>query len=208
MKRTLFAFFVLLIAAVSFSGCALGTLQTATTVPEGKVSMFLAATALAVSDIETSTPIPEMGFRMGLSDNIDVGVRLFGLGFMGDIKIALIQNRREGLSLAVTAGVGYSEIGDDASFVAVDLGGIVSIKLGKIITPYLSVKFRSFGFDATGSDDFINNFSGEFIVAGLGFELFPESSVSIILEASKFYDTDGNEAKGLTLVSGGLNFKF
>jgi len=203
MKKNLILLPVLLLF---FSACATSTLQTANTVPKGKTSFFFASSFLVIKDTTVNVPFPEIGMRHGLISNLDFGIRLFGLGFMGDLKYALIQNRKQGGSLAVQGGIGYFQI-SELKALALDIGAIFSIKLGSAITPYISAKFRSFGFEVTGDSDF-NIFSGEFIVGTVGIELFSQSPISLLIEFSRFYDTDGNANKHLSLVAGGLKFNF
>ncbi|MCK4907679.1 MAG: hypothetical protein KAS64_09015 [Spirochaetes bacterium] len=191
----------LLFLMVNFSGCALANLQTANTVRPGHMEIFFAGTI----PMDAEGFIPEIGARFGLSDNIDLGVRLFGLGFFGDIKLALFQSREAGPSLALNAGVGYSEFGDAGSLTILDAGAIFSISMGGL-TPYVAAKYRSFqvgvGFD---SDDFA--FTGDFIIGTIGVELFSGSTVNLLIEANRLFSTAGS-ASSDTVISGGIKFNF
>jgi len=175
-------------------GCALGTLQTAETTPKGHVDLYAGFTSFP----EIGGKLPEMGFKIGLSDKLDAGLRLFGMGFLAEAKFALFQNRDAGPSLSLIGGIGYSDIGDDITFTIYDLGAIFSLKLG-VIEPYVSIKYREFypGDALVGDNDFADKLNGEFVFNSIGVLLFPKSPVSVFAEATylqsiKLFDTSAS----------------
>lgn len=198
----------LLISAVILQGCALGTLQTAQTTPDGKAQLYLGGNASP--EMTAGAFIPQTGFRLGVSDDVDLGFSLFGLGFFADVKWALFQTKGKGPSLALTAGGGYSSFFGEARFYTVDLGGIFSIELGGV-APYASFRFRKFGFSDSSSGDLVNDLNGEFGILNLGVALFSTSKVSIFVEGTyfnsvKLFETDVS-TDNLALISAGLRIK-
>ncbi len=151
--------------------------------------------------------MPEIGFRMGLSDNLDMGIKLFSLGFLGDLKYAFIQNRDRGLSVAIDAGVGYSYIGGLSMYV-LDIGPIISVKLGGI-APYVSARYRKYGGGSEDSGDLDFDIMGDFAAFTGGIELFPDRKVAINLEVNYMMILDeAADNEGILLFSGGLKFNF
>lgn len=200
---------LLVLLPLLVGGCAMGTLQTAETTPKGHVDLFAGVTALP--DIDSGV-LPEMGFRTGLTDRLDMGLRLFGLGFLAEAKFAIFQNRESGPSLAVFGGVGYSSFDDDLTFMIYDLGAIFSLKL-RLIEPYVSVKYREFkmGGDLVNDNDFAENINGEFIFNSIGILLFPKSPVSIFAEATymqsiKVFDVSST-GKSSAIINVGLRLR-
>lgn len=179
MKKTLQCLVLLTAVLVVFSSCATSTLQTAKTTPKGKVDLFFGGSFLP----EGGGFTPEFGFRAGVGERADLGLRIFGSGFMGDVKFGLIQNQN-GLNLALNAGLGYSFF--IISFYTIDLGGIISIDT-ESIAPYASIKIRKFGIAGdTNGDDLLDGTIGEFMILAGGVCLFPQSKVSLFAELNWF----------------------
>lgn len=181
MKKILQCLVLLTAVLVVFSSCATSTLQTAKTTPKGKVDLFIGGTFLP--DADNKGFLPEFGFRAGISDRLDLGLRIFGSGFMGEAKFGIVQNQI-GLNLAVTGGLGYSFL--IIPFYSYELGGIISIDT-EHIAPYASIKIHKFGLAGdTVADDVPDGTIGEFIVLAGGICLFPQSKVSLFAELNWF----------------------
>ena len=200
-KKTLQCILLAAVALLLIQGCATSTLQTAKTTPNGKVDLFIGGTYLTEGAFT-----PEVGFKFGGSDNVDLGLRLFSLGFMGEVKRGLIQNQI-GFNLALVAGAGYSTFG----FYSYEAGAIVSIDAEKI-APYASVKIRRFGFASGDEDnDFFNDILGEFMILAAGVSLFPQGKVSLFGELNWFQSVKflGETSTGTSqaIFSGGIRFR-
>lgn len=201
MKKTLQC--LALLAAVLFicSSCATSTLQTAKTTPKGKLDMMIGGTFMTEGVFT-----PEIGFKYGVSERVDLGLRLFSLGFMGEVKLGIIQNQI-GFNLAVLGGFGYSTF----NFYSYEVGAIVSIDT-EGIAPYASVKIRRFGFNGEGDDgDFFDSITGEFMISAIGLCFFPQGKVSIFAEFNWFQSVKlfGQEASGTSqaILSGGIRLR-
>lgn len=200
---------LLLAGALVFQGCALGTLQTAQTTPKGNVELYVGGNTSP--NMEAGAFLPQTGFRMGLSDNLDIGFSLFGLGIFTDLKLALFQTKGTGPSLALTGGIGYSSVFGEARFYTVDLGGIFSIELGGI-APYASFRLRKFGFTDSSSGDLVDDLNGEFGILNIGIALFSRSKLSLFVEGTYFknvriLDTEAS-TDDMALISAGIRIKF
>ena len=201
---------ILLMVLIITSSCALSTLQSANTVKPGKMSFFMSGAMLNMDGVSTAgTFIPDVGARIGLTKNMDFGIRLFALGAFGDLKYAFFQSRHFGPSLAIIGGFGLNSLGDTKMY-AIDVGPIFSLKLGRLVNPYVSLKYRRFGFinatsSSSSSSNILSSVAGDFVTASLGIELFPDSKISILLEANQFFDTSGNGGS-FTVFNGGLKF--
>ena len=103
-----FAVFAVLCAGLS--GCAVSSYTTAHTLAKGGARFWVAPQALrvGVSASPQTMPFVELGTRYGLTDDVEVGVRL-GAGLQADTKIALRRRHApsDRLTLALAPGVGY-----------------------------------------------------------------------------------------------------
>lgn len=175
------------------SGCALSSLQSANTVRPGDASIFVAGTGLYIDGVSMFGSMYDVGVRFGLSENMDLGLRPFGLGLYGDLKYAFFQSRKFGPSLALDGGLGYMKIAE-VGFYALDFGPIFSFKLGRFLNPYISARYRKMGLTLAGATtgDVFGDMTGDFITGNLGFELFPDSKVSLIFEGMQFFSVQGD----------------
>jgi len=201
-KRRLADTLLLVLSLLLLQSCATSTLQTAKTTPKGKVDLFFGGTYLTESAFT-----PEIGFKVGISDNLDGGLRLFSRGFMGEVKLGLIQSRGQGLNIALLAGAGYTAF----NFYSYESGGIISIDT-EHIAPYASVKVRRFGFSSGGNDNtFLDDITGEFMILAAGLCLFPQSAMSLFAELNWFQSvkifSETASGNSQAIVSGGLRLR-
>lgn len=89
---------LLLMSCISFS-----TLQTAETLDPGEFSLGAGVSVLGSED-DNAGLLPEVGFRLGLTDRMDFGAKLFlPLALFVDAKVELLQQ-----PLTVSFDMGYS----------------------------------------------------------------------------------------------------
>lgn len=200
-------------AAILLSACAMSTLQTAKTLDQGHGSIGIGGTVIPAEGSAQGGFTPEIGFHYGITKRLEGGIRLFSLGFMGEIKYGIVRSETTGPSLALLGAAGYSKI-SDLGFFATDFGALVSYELGGI-APYAGVKYRYYGFDkASGtSDTFLDEFSGEFTVLTFGLSLFSTGPFSIYAEADIFksfslFDDKVSSTDSRVLYSAGFGIKF
>jgi hypothetical protein len=138
----------------SLAGCGYGQFQTARTTPPGEV--HVTAAQLYVYNENTSQradeSIPlfsfpqELDLRVGLSDQMDLGAKLFLLwGILADTKVNLMPNRND-FALAIHGGLGAALVDpfaeeETASVVHLPLGVIASYRFFRQLSPYLSLDY-------------------------------------------------------------------
>ena len=105
---------LVLAVALACGGCpSFSTLQTPRTVPEGELRFAaLAGGAGALSDEEGPGPRSaqfELSVRYGLSDRIDVGVKLYSLGIEAGVKWLML---RGPIDIAIAPAISYASFDD------------------------------------------------------------------------------------------------
>jgi len=105
---------LVLAVALACGGCpSFSTLQTPRTVPEGELRFAaLAGGAGALSDDEGPGPRSaqfELSARYGLSDNVDVGVKLYSLGIEAGVKWLML---RGPIDIAIAPAISYASFDD------------------------------------------------------------------------------------------------
>ncbi len=161
---------VVLLLPVTFGCTNLSTLRTAEPIGEGKSRMHYAAGWLQAEDInaavddvameltERGQPYAEIGYRRGLSAELDVSVRLTmvaGLGIEANYHLLASDQWHVGIGTGLYYGVVRSEakeIGTNedityrGNYMDVSVPVPVSYRLGKKLVVYLAPKFilRSF----------------------------------------------------------------
>ncbi len=105
-----------LAVALACGGCpSFSTLQVPRTVPEGELRFAaLAGGVGALSDDSGPSPRSaqfEVSARYGLSDRVDVGVKLYSLGIEGGVKWLIL---RGPLDIALAPAVSYASFDDQA----------------------------------------------------------------------------------------------
>jgi len=105
---------LVLAVALACGGCpSFSTLQTPRTVPEGELRFAaLAGGAGALSDEEGPGPRSaqfELSARYGLSDSVDVGVKLYSLGIEAGVKWLML---RGPIDIAIAPAVSYASFDD------------------------------------------------------------------------------------------------
>ena len=106
--------FPVLAVALACTGCpSFSTLQTPRTVPEGEIRFAgLAGGAGALSDERGPGPRAaqfELSARYGLSERVDVGVKLYALGIEAGVKWLIL---RGPLDIAIAPAVSYASFDD------------------------------------------------------------------------------------------------
>lgn len=100
---------------LTFAGCTsgLGQLQTAQTLPPGEFRQSISAGLDRNFMVGTRGTMPgnlilQYAARIGVDDNVDMGVKMFfGLGALVDAKVRVINRERLALSLLGGAGAAY-----------------------------------------------------------------------------------------------------
>jgi hypothetical protein len=147
------AFFLM----VPLTGCfSLMSYQTADTIPKGGVDLGFGWSVTKLNKIEYTGEngqtesadtdklgtipnlLPDILLRFGLSDNIDMGMRLFFLGVHGDAKFRLVNTKA--FSLALAPGVLYSRPLLIFSQYGLDLPLLFTFKLGEYTKIYGGIK--------------------------------------------------------------------
>lgn len=132
-----------------FTGCGVGVLQTAKTTPRGTLDItfgtgYLYNEMVAQRGTSPGNFIQAVNFRTGLTDNLDIGARLFFLtGALVDLKYNLMP-KDSPLALSIQGGIGggYDLLGDDeAGALHVPLNVLLSYPLGRRVTPYMAAGY-------------------------------------------------------------------
>lgn len=106
---------LLVVAVVLATGCpSLSTLQTPSTVPKGKLRGAVGAEAVGIKSGGASITLPqlELGLRYGVTDNLDLGAKLYGFGGELGLKYQFLRGEIDG---AVAPAVSYMSISASAS---------------------------------------------------------------------------------------------
>ena len=146
---------LLLAGLLLLSGCGLGTLQTAKTTPRGTLDTtvgggFLHNESSAQRESLTVDNFPQyISLRYGVTDQLDVGARLFYFtGLVADVKVNLVDHRSP-LAVSVQAGLGgvasFSNFPADPEyagwFLHLPLTVLVSYQLWGRLTPYAALGY-------------------------------------------------------------------
>ncbi len=134
---------VVLLASMTL-GCGHAVLQTAHTEPKGTAAVTLAAAAaFNALDEEaqrnlTTNAVGETTLRVGITDNVDVGIGgYFFPGFQADVKVNVF-NRHRRHALAPRLGGGCSNNVGDLTYLS--YGGVIgSYRVAEFFEPYLAL---------------------------------------------------------------------
>ncbi len=113
MKLNVLTIFVLTIS-LTLSGCfSFTNFQTARTVGKNKTEFGLSINAIGFSELDTSLyiriPSVEIGGKYGITENMDVGVRLSNFGtFIGDFKYQFYGDKESTFAAATGISIGGS----------------------------------------------------------------------------------------------------
>jgi hypothetical protein len=146
---------VLILTAVACTS-GLGQLQTARTLPPGEVRQSISAGLDWNFMMETRGPLPgnavlQYGARFGVSDSVDMGVKLFfGLGALVDAKVQVIHRQRLAVSVLGGAGAAY-DVSSGGKVVHAPALLLTSYSLADVFTPYLGVGYGAFWIFSYGS---------------------------------------------------------
>jgi hypothetical protein len=137
-----------LVAALGAPGCAVSSYTTAETLPAGTARFWVAPQVLrlAVGGAPQAMPFIELGTRYGLSEDVELGLRL-GAGAQADAKIALVRGEERGLRVAVAPSVGYignfagtptGADGDDLHFLGATAPVLITWRFGRALAATLA----------------------------------------------------------------------
>ena len=193
---------VILIAALGamLGACSMAVNDSPRTTPPGKFKLGLGVGSyLTFGNANAFFPLTGISGRYGISEDMDLGFRIFGVGFGAEVKKSFNQQT------AFAFGANISSLG--ALFY--DLYGtfIYGFKPAGS-TPYVYFKPHLQGYSAevSGSDTtFTLGGSGFAIQAGFGFHGNPDKAIQPSIEFGIYYPFVNN-AQPIFLLSLGLNF--
>ena len=187
---------------------------TARTIPRGTIQHTLAAEAIGAAGSGTTfvyPTLPTYQMRIGLADNVDLGLRLGNLTLPGvDVKINVV---RGAFDLALVPGVQaiYAAVGDVGGGVVyfnlpLVLGFNLTRNFSLIATPGVAygIAGASGGSSSSGSSPDTYRGSGFIPRLGVGANVRLNSTFSIQPEFTGYYSTDTNAL----LFTAGLGFVF
>ena len=200
--------------AIVWWGCpSLSTFQTVDTVPEGETRFAVGAEALGVSADSGGGTVPqiEFGMRYGLSDNLDLGAKLFLAGLEMGVKYQFMNGSFDA-AIAPAASFSYFSSGDASTgFLYVHLPVLFGYNLSDSFAVAFGPKFiyaAVFG-DITVEED-STDFSGDGLLGG-GFVSFPiklGDAFWIAPEINIYAPFTGDTAFESLWWQGGLAFMF
>ncbi len=213
-------------AIVFLGGCAsFTTMGTATTIEKGSVQAFVAPEAEMVGS-ETGKPgtLPQLeaGLRYGLTERVEIGSKVWGLGAGLDSKIQLLRSvsRDSGIDLAIDPGLSYVNVG---------LAGLVPTT--RVVSFYLPVlvgmNFEG-GHQLVGGARLVEQIAWseggqvpstrQILWSGAslgfafkisdGFRLMPEVAVALPLVNTALDGSDAKSMRGTFFLQGGLALLF
>jgi hypothetical protein len=103
------------LASLLLSGCpSLSTLQTPRTVPKGQTRFGIGAEAVGISSDGDSITVPQFEFsaRYGLTDDIDIGAKLYAIGVELGLKYQFL---RGPLDIAIAPAASYISVNTSVS---------------------------------------------------------------------------------------------
>ena len=141
---------LLALGAFAFSGCTLGTFESARTTPRGSMAMELSHT-FALNENTDERPFvyawhPQLGFRAGVTDHLDLGFRFFmGAGGLLDAKYNFF-GPDSSVALALQGGFGAAGDWDEsgAYTLHLPLRVLVSYLAWDRFEPFASVGYGFF----------------------------------------------------------------
>ena len=149
--------FIFLVAfAFLVSSCGYGQFQTARTLKRGQFKITLADSyqmnnTRNIADVDGVMKFAffpaNLDFRAGLSDHVDMGVKLFMLtGLLTDVKVNLMKPSNK-FALSLGGGIGYAiDFGHDdlVHIINVPVSAIVSYTFLDALTPYFGLTYNIF----------------------------------------------------------------
>ncbi len=152
----------LLGAALAFaSGCtSLSTLHTARPITAGTTQIGINAAGWGAAGSGTHVTLPtfELQVRHGLSDMLDLGVKVYPIGVGADVNVALINTENFALSLDPGASAIYFGANNDSIFVGTFwLPVLADVVSTDVLTLTVGPKFGFMYASATVSDTSSNS---------------------------------------------------
>jgi hypothetical protein len=164
MKLHVFSIFILAIS-LTFSGCfSFTNFQTARTVGKDKTELGFSINALGFSEIDSSAfiriPTFEFGGKYGITENIDVGVRLSNFGtFLGDFKYQFYGDKESMFAAATGISLGASMFGfslrstsESFGFYQFDIPLHLSVHPSEVFAFYFTPRYIGLSGYKAGSD--------------------------------------------------------
>lgn len=147
----------LILLSCVLAGCpSLSTLQTARTVPKGRIRHAVGLETVGVSVRGAGSavaPQVEYGMRIGVADNVDIGFKVYFLGVEGGAKFQLVRGSFD-LSIAPSAAYTSFSVDDESfSFLYLHLPVLMGIHMGDVAEMGFGPKFLyalAFGSDSGG----------------------------------------------------------
>jgi hypothetical protein len=187
---------VLPLALLVLAGCpSLSTLQTPRTVPPGDLRVAVGAEAVGAptSDGNLTAPQIELGLRYGLSENWDIGAKLYGLGLELGVKYQFLRGDFDAALAPAASFIAFStknSAGDKVSaqvfylhvplLFGANLNDVVTFAFGpKFLYAVVNASGTSSGTSssATASGAMLGGYVGLPLRLGRAFWLAPEINV-------------------------------
>jgi hypothetical protein len=209
-----------LIAALSLGAAGLGcpslsTMQTVDTVPEGEVRVAVGAEAIGASSSGDNAVAPQVDIavRYGLSERVDLGVKIYGAGIELGAKYQFLDGGFEA-ALAPAAAFSYFSSDDtSAGFLYLHLPFLMGAPLSDTLTftfgPKLLYIFIFGDYAEEGDDDV--TFSGDGLAAGafVGLPIRVARNFWIAPEFNLYGNVTGDDSAFSTIMwQGGVGFYF
>ncbi len=201
------------VSALALTGCPSPSIYgTARTVPRGQMQQSIAVEGIGATSSGASAFLPTLPtyqFRLGLADNVDLGLRVANLSSLGgDVKINLL---RGNFDLAVDpgiqgiyAGAGDASVGLLWMHLPVILGFNLTQNFSIIATPGISYGAYFAGDSSVRGDRTTystGGFAGRF---GVGFNLRVNNTFSVQPEVTALFNTSTESV----LYTAGVGFQF
>lgn len=179
----------IVLLALSLSGCvSLNTFESPRTVPKGELSWTLALSSFLrnTGDDQAPLPMPLLGVRAGVSDDVDFGFVVSAPGHArADVKYSLLEGEALDLSIgAAMSVIGYpSNSGgeDGAVLLCWDLPILIGINVSESVSLVPSLG-PGYAFEPTSSG------KSAFLRTGFGVRMRLADSVSLMPQLSAAWD--------------------
>jgi hypothetical protein len=203
----------LLAGALALGGCpSVSSLTTARTVKPGKHEVHIAPgivnipVAMFGESVISYVPTVDFGYRAGLTDMLDLGVRLSSWGNIGlNLKIGLLDSEPVRLSLDPGLGGVFLASGDSSvGYLQFDVPLLVDLYFGESFTLTLGPKYTAL---YAWASDLGTTGSGvaHMVGATIGFEFLVGNTFAIQPHGGVLFSASGNES--VALWTAGIAFK-
>jgi Outer membrane protein beta-barrel domain len=213
------ALLLLINGVLLFSCTSMSTLQTARTLSKGQLrcTVGLSTTNSKVvkdSDtIKSNTIVQEVGFRLGVRNRLDVGLKVSLIGSISiDGKYQFLGTSDSKLAGSIGIGFGYSQISGDKLFGK----GNPTMNMGSVVIPlYFSYHPGLFSFYASPRytynlalyqrEDFERSYTNQWYGLSVGTRIGRPDKIGLLVEGSYFKISTGTY---FSQVAVGVDFRF